>query len=606
MKKLIKNSCFSVHQVRVMFNKGKRITFLVLLSFSLFSFQNPNQIKSQQVDYKVGFLGAPSFPDVEWNERNMHRMKELGFNTMQLNIAWGSRPGDNPLNLEDVLDLPEKFKINIDINCNRNVGSIKTFIRSPDKIAARATELRHRIAICKKYGFRTIFHFGAPYIGTAKEPLPQCISDPLTIERYVTLIQNFHKEFPGVDDLLLYTYDQNAWLCSENGPCERCNGVPLDKRVAAFINKLAQTWNDLNPNGKLWWEPWELSAGQTYKTLEKLDSKCVGLSMHSAITEVQIAFPADRWFKNMLTLAEEKNIPVMGEVWMGTPTEEVEPYLNVPTPLATLRTLRAVNSAGKLKGIKEYYGNIPDKEDPNLRMTSIFFNNPDISDEQAIILLSKPYKNAADKMAMYWKYSSEAVEMYPWDISGYSRSIGRSEPHHLMTAATLKGASFETPSWKSNRRAAYMRTVETETPHFWMMEDAQLRFEATSQKIDQALVYAQDARGNIPKEFLSVFNLGVKELEGFRQRVLSYAYHIRETNLCNMMRQSLEKTGKVNEANLNELRTILLKDKQNQRDESVISQAIDLLDKDLPTFLKSYFNESKPSGLRKNDTITSQ
>ena len=579
----------------------KVVLFLILSSLLISCNNFINSKKAQNVDYKVGIIGAPSFPNVEVNDRNMQLMKKLGFNALQLNIAWGYRPDDNPLNLEDVLVLPKKFELPVDIDStlNTNVGSSKTFIRTPDKIAARANELKHRIALCKKYGMRSIFHFGAPFVAyPAIEPLSQCISDPLTIERYVTLLNNFHHEFPGVDDLLLYTYDQNAWLCSEDGVCERCNGVPLDKRVASFVNRLAQTWNSLNNDGKLWWEPWEISAGQTYSIIEQLDSKCVGLSIHSSITEVQIALPADRWFKNMLTLAEEKNIPVIGELWLGTATEEVEPYLYLPTPLATLRALRAVNNGGKLKGIKEYYGNIPDREDPNLRMTSIFFNKPEISDNDALELLCKPYKNAAKKIEAYWKYSSEAIEMYPWDISWNSREVGRSDPHHLMTAATLKGVSWETPSWQSNRRAAFMRTVETETPHFWMMEDAQLRYEATARKIDQALVYANEARENVPKEYLSEFEMSIKELEGFRQRVLAYAYHIRETNLCNMMRCSLEKTEKVKEENLRELREILIKDQQNQGAENSIGQAINLLDKDLKKFLKTYFNDAKLSGVK--------
>jgi len=568
-----------------------------------------NDNKTQNVDYKVGMLGVPSYPYVEWNDKNMQLMKKLGYNAMQLNIAWGYRPADNPLNLEDVLILPKKFELPVDVDStlNKNVGSSKTFIRTPQRIAARADELRHRIAICKKYDMRTIFHFGAPFVAyPAIEPLSQCISDPLTIERYVTLINNFHKEFPGVDDLLLYTYDQNAWLCSENGVCERCNGIPLDKRVSAFVNKMAQTWHNLNKNGKLWWEPWEISAGQTYTIIEELDPSCVGLSIHSSITEVQIATPADRWFKNVLTLAEERNIPVMGELWMGTATEEVEPYQCIPTPLATLRALRAVNNAGKLKGIKEYYGNVPDREDPNLRITSLFFSNPGITDEDALKLLSKSYKKAAEKVVMYWKYSSEAIEMYPCVISWNSREVGRSDPHHLMTAATLKGVSWETPSWLSNRRASFIRTVETDTPHFWMMEDAQLRYEATSKKIDKALVYAKEARKEIPEEYISEFDMGVKELEGFRQRVLSYAYHIRETNLCIIMRNSLEKTGEIKKLNLTELRSVLLKDQQNQGSGNSIVMAIDLFDKDSKEFLDKYFIESNSSEIKSTWTVTSK
>ncbi|NDE85751.1 MAG: hypothetical protein EB056_07005, partial [Verrucomicrobia bacterium] len=62
--------------------------------------------QAQRVDYKVGFLGVPCHPEVAWNADNLQRMKDLGFNVLQLNIAWGYRPNDEALNLEDVVDLP--------------------------------------------------------------------------------------------------------------------------------------------------------------------------------------------------------------------------------------------------------------------------------------------------------------------------------------------------------------------------------------------------------------------------------------------------------------------------------------------------------------------
>jgi hypothetical protein len=578
---------------------NKQFIYISLLIALLSSCKQADTNPSLQ--YKVGILGAPSSPNVEWNDKNMELMKELGFNTMQLNIAWGYRPADNALNLEDVIPVPAEFRLPVDNDStlNQNNGGSKRYLHSKERIAKRAAELRHRIAMCKKHGMRTIFHFGAPYVVyPAVEPLSQCISDPQTVKRYIKLIDIFHKEFPGVDDLLMYTYDQNAWLCSEDGPCESCSAVPLDKRVSNFVNVLAQTWKKLNPDGRLWWEPWEISAGQSYSTIEKLDSACVGLSIHSSITEVQIATPADRWFKNVLTLANERKLPVLGEVWLGTATEEIEPYIYLPSPLTTLRALRAMNNAGKLAGIKEYYGNIPDREDPNLRMASIFFHKPGITDVKALELLAEPYKNASEKIQLYWKYSSEVIEMYPWDISWFSREVGRSDPQHLLTEATLKGASWVTPSWLSNRRAAFMRTVETDQPHFWMLEDAQLRFEATARKVDQALVAAEEARKEVPTKYLAEFDMGVKELKGFKQRCLAYTYHIRETNLCKIMIRSLEKTGKVNEANLTELRATLLKDQHNQGHGNLLAPAIELLDKDLKGFLKKYFNTPESTGVK--------
>ncbi|HVW61067.1 MAG TPA: hypothetical protein VHC48_13550, partial [Puia sp.] len=141
----------------------RKIFFLLLMSGAL-------HVMAQQLKYKVGFLGAPSWPQTPWNDANMQKMKTLGFNTMQLNIAWGYRPGDEPLNLEDVLPLPAGQRL----TAGDSVYEVS--LRTPGKIADREARLRQRIAICHKYGFRTIFHFGAPCVlYPAKEPLDQCI-----------------------------------------------------------------------------------------------------------------------------------------------------------------------------------------------------------------------------------------------------------------------------------------------------------------------------------------------------------------------------------------------------------------------------------------------
>lgn len=91
--------------------------------------------------------------------------------------------------------------------------------------------------------------------------------------------------------------------------------------------------------------------------------------------------------------------------------------------------------------------------------------------------------------------------------------------------------------------------------------------------------------------------MGVNELFEFKRRVLAYAYHIRETNLSNIMRRSLFAAGSVKEENLNELKELLIKDKENQGEPNFMGQAIDLLNKDLNEFLKVYFNEPVTKGI---------
>ena len=198
-----------------------------------------------RLEYKVGHLGTPSSSvpfemtvTVPWTPETVGQLKKLGFNTIQVNVAWGPRPNDEPLNIEDIVQLTaEQEKLSPQVVPLRSRPG-------PEAREKRRTELRHRIELCKQAGLRTIFHFGAPFNAHATygDGPPNCISDDAMVRRYEMLIETFAKEFPGVDDLLVYTYDQDAWLCSEFGPCPRCLGVPLHDRVAAFLNRLKKAW----------------------------------------------------------------------------------------------------------------------------------------------------------------------------------------------------------------------------------------------------------------------------------------------------------------------------------------------------------------------------
>jgi len=60
---------------------------------------------------RVGFLGNPNSAEpfkfwkvAPWSDANLLRLKDLGFNTIQVNVAWGPRPDDEPLNLEDAAE----------------------------------------------------------------------------------------------------------------------------------------------------------------------------------------------------------------------------------------------------------------------------------------------------------------------------------------------------------------------------------------------------------------------------------------------------------------------------------------------------------------------
>lgn len=165
-------------------------------------------------------------------------------------------------------------------------------------------------------GLRTLLLVGAPYNahGSYGDNPPNCILDKRTVKRHILMLQKLAEVLPGLDDLQVYTYDVDAWLCSEFGKCSRCRGVPLHERLAGFVNTLSAAWHKANPGGRVWWEPWELSAGQALRTIEALDPQGLGLVMHCNSAECMATMPADRWLKN-LTVPRRVNQRLMTKVW---------------------------------------------------------------------------------------------------------------------------------------------------------------------------------------------------------------------------------------------------------------------------------------------------
>lgn len=533
--------------------------------------------------YKVAIMGNPS-SFLEWTEERVLLMKELGFNTMQLNIAWGGRPNDEPLNLEDVVRLSGegavRFAQKVPLNSNP----------SQERWEQRRNDLRQRIQLCKDAEMHSIFHFGAPFNGQdayADMPLDNCLLDGKTPGRYVALLEQLNSEFPGIDDILIYTYDQDAWLCNEFGTCELCSGIPLDQRVAPFINLLAETWQRL-AGGRLWWEPWELSAGQVLKSIAKLNPDCVGLALHSNIAEVTAALPVDRFVKNAASLAAKRNMPVIVEGFFTSANEEIEPYINIASPLVTLKQVRAMANVQGAIGIKEYFGIDVSKVDPNLQITSLFFHQPDITDDEAIDKLAAPYGEAAVDIEQFWRLSSESIELFPWDVSWFARKIGQCDVSHTMNAAFIRGQQCHTPSWDSTRKAIFMKTDDLE-PDPWLLEDIQLRCELSAEKAGEAILVGDHALDRVPAELQGQLKANLVELEGYQRRVLSYVYHLRETNLVNIIRKYHHDHKPVPGRLIHELTAILKADQMNQGLQEPIESALQTLEESLGNFLERYF-----------------
>lgn len=563
------------------------------------------------IQYRVGFLGIPCTPtmfkmyrEVPWTRENLQRLKDLGFNTIQLNVAWGTRPGDEPMNLEDVIRLEEPL-------AKEYPQPLELRSKPGDEaFQKRREELRQRAKLCKEMGLHTIFLFGAPYNMHAKfmGTEPNCIQDEKTPRRYELLLERFARDFPQVDDILVYTYDQDAWQCSEFAECPRCAAVPLHELLPQFLNRLIAAWRKLKPQGRLWWEPWELSAGESYHCLERLSPEGFGMALHTSIGEVMATLVVDRWVKNTAALAAERGVPVIVEYFLGSTSEELEP-LNLAHPLVTLRGLKTIAQQPGIVGIKEYFGLSPEREDPNLRMTGLFFANPRLTESEALRLLSEPYGAAAEGIQDYWGLCGSAMEFFPWDAYWQLRWCGsKLTSHPIAQEAKLPSFPPLTPAWCSSRLTSYMRsTIPVEHDHPWLTEDVQLRFQMAAARWQAAEKMGREIAPRVPAELKDSFAQILTDTGRIRRRALCMAYHLRETNLARLMRSNAVARPEAVERARKELLTVLQADRENFREELAqtplsplgtaqsdswpeIDAAIELLQKDpvefLTTFLK--------------------
>ena len=116
-----------------------------------------------------------------------------------------------------------------------------------------------------------------------------------------------------------------------------------------------------------------------------------------------------------------------------------------------------------------------------------------------------------------------------------------------------------------------------------------MRFEQTADKLEEAIQTAESVQNIIPNPYLATFGKNIEELKGFRVRVLAYAYHLRETNLANLIRGASLYRLEINKKNVEELRAVMVRDQTNMGTEEPMGTAIRMLDTDLKKFLKTYF-----------------
>ena len=529
--------------------------------------QEYKETKRSEYKYKIAIIGNPINPDIRYDDVQLKALKKLGFNTIQLNIAWGSRPADEPLNLEDILYVPG--------------------IGDKDHVDKRLSDIQLRAKKAKTMGFRTLFHFGAPRIDSLYKSLRPGLIDPATeensiskkevVDKYVDLLKRLKKAIPDLDDIQVYTFDQDAWIANEFGEGPTDRGIPLSERIPGFLQTLTSTWAEVSPKGMLWWEPWELSAGQIFACIPSLPTNNFGVFIHSNIAEVQLARPVDVWFKNMGRLLDERNIPLVGEVFLASANQELEPLQRIATPRLTAEELDEMGQIDFLSGVKEYYGIIPDRYDPNLEMTAIKLANPLKSNQTALQEMAKPYGKNTKGILAAWEATAMGYSLFPWDATWRFTNLPKNQVDiqvfHKWDIAQIMGSVAPSPSWKSTRRSLFMLT-EDEVLNPWLFEDIELRCSASATKLQEAIGFFEkiDAIMESASPYKNYIVETIPDLKILEQTVTAIRCYCREANLAWLMRKHIQ-TGQPIPANLiNRFEDIMQIDIANQKKGNVVNE----------------------------------
>ena len=532
---------------------------------------------------RVALLGNPNTVP-QWTDEQVQGLGDAGFNAVQLNVAWGSRPADEPLNLNDVVGLPGEPLDPV--------------------VANRQPELRKRIDLAKKHGLRTIFHFGSPFMwrnpdtGEIKRHAPDAhrgiwfdSANPKVVKYESALLKQFVKQFGDVDDILVYTYDQDAWQASQFSSSSFSHGIPLHERLPRYIAALHEIWTKREgPAGSskhtLWWEPWELSAGQIYKIIPQLPTDNFGLSIHNNIAEAQIGKPVDLWYRTTAKLCRERGIPVIGEGYFCAETEEVQ-SLAIPCPRLVDEQFRAMTAVEGIVGVKEYFGVLPLVPDLNRAMFSARLKNPDATTDHLLDQISSRFGPKQADVRKLCDDLADAMQIMPFEASWHLRLISKASIDHGWTGATIHGNMADTPSWNSTRHAMFMQ-CDNRQPHPDMLEDVQLRCEIAADHTAAAEKLLPGLIENTSGDDRAMFERLAKDLDHFRRVATSFALHLRETQLAMILRGDLQAAREMTPRCVDELKRLLDADVENQHGQGRVVEMRDAFAADPVKFMKEH------------------
>jgi hypothetical protein len=393
---------------------------------------------------------------------------------------------------------------------------------------------------------------------------------------------------------MIYTYDQQAWICNEFGPCPRCSGISLHDRLPGFINVLNKTMQKHRDGTRLWWKPWELSNGQLMEIIDRIDPKGFGMIINpSTSNEVypfnDRSFGSDLGVKRVVQVCNERKIPVIGEFdhTFYKPLYILQDYF----PRLIYEQMMGWKDLGGLAGIKEYYGFSPETFSVNADMLRSWIHSPEAPLEQLLNEIVEPYgEAAAPDMLRAWELVSRAVESFPWDTTYGIGQMGldhhRADGKHPWVNAEIVSMMWQTPIWQVNRRGNFMLLDESKA-HPWIWEDVGLRLNGTANlalkavdAFDKALEVGSPRAEEIKMQRDNIADLA----RATRARGLHFLYTI----ACQSAR-----TVSTNEEQFkkvcSKIESYLLQDLKNQGGAHDVQWRLDLFREDPRKFLKHHF-----------------
>lgn len=490
----------------------------------------------------AGIVGNPSFYGKgfrEYTPDTFSKMKQYGFDTVFVNIAW-SRP-DIDVVIPEHIAVSERFPL-----------------ISPPDAEERFCLFRERACNAKAAGMKTFALFGIPEYreydklppeysvlkGASQSPIAPfasitCISRPEVLDLYAELFTQILTRVPELDGLLVYNYDELADVCDEDSDCPYCRGIPAEKRIPKFLNALYARIKNIKPDIELWWEPWELSAAQVYMTMKELDTS-IGIACHSTINEVYFINEGDTWLRITAAMAKEQGRKFIAEVFIGGSGEDLGIVAGYPCPRLVYRQMLALGNTPGICGIKEYFGNAV----PYFSVNEAVFaacNRTDVFPEYETMIgkIASAYTDSTSPLIKFWELTSNAIEMIPWEISWVMRLsnylIYLPDYWGKISFANLMRTPWDSPSWLSSRRSYYIITSNTANYNHRLATDLCTRFDLAIEYIDEALnIYG---KWGIRPEYEAEFSRQKEGLEIIRCQLLCRRNHLMLSECADYIRQ---------------------------------------------------------------------